>query len=451
MIASGSAKSSEGSVRDVFRLDAAGVAALPAPARHRLTTVLPLAKVTRLSEAVSVERPRPLKLGRLGADFQRHDKQFPVREHAADHLTLSVAMQRESAENVVDVDVHEVHMTLWRTPSGRFLATVTLELRYQDLLDLIPVMGAARGNDLQFGGQSLTSWLRSQLRDVLAGGDELELDAERHQLLFVHHRDLDGAGDIDSGALDRLVHRTNRRHRETADSYLMPVDLMRTPSTLGAVGPAVSVLRGHEKALANSFVLSAVLLVDAQRRLRELKQEALGLEEALTLEADRELSGGGGQKVPARLVALQHAESRLSSLVLDLSRDVHNHLDVGLFVPGVRADAYHRALVSAMGMEQRVRSMDAQLGRAEAVVRTSSAALTTLMQRRNERRQNSLGSAIALLTLVAVPATLVLSYLGINTGDIDPDSSVSDLGDYPRAYAFGIALFLASALIAGME
>ena len=390
----------------------------------------------------------------LGTVTPQNQDPLP-RVQAADRARFPTLLERACAEGrqAVRISVHgeaDLDTTdwfrglvaeLWRAPSGGLVLTVTVAVAPPSLLRLIPVLGALNGLQVQVEGRALLTWVQDRLGAPLADPGSLEFGLERHQVLALSHGVLNPDGNIDQVTLSKLSYRYELTQRESFASYALPAELNRSLTTVGAVGPHVSVLEGHDDATVNGVRLSANTLVDVARQLRTV-WTATG---RLQAELQPHVPAGGGEDldphVRMRLATMERLQDDLGRLTLDLVRRVRDHLDIGLFMGSQRLPAYHLALVEALSLRRRLEEAERQVTLLEAVTRARAASLSSRLALITDHRQGRYTTVLTVLTVLTVPLALFLAYFGINTTDVSADQPLF-AREYVPEYASFLSLLL---------
>jgi hypothetical protein len=305
---------------------------------------------------------------------------------------------------------------LFALPSGQIVAAVSLEARCApiEVIDLLEDLYFA---DVHVGEARLevhTGTIAGQLGAVTAAG--LEFLSERHELVF---DDSPAAGGDDGEDLiQRLVYRADQPYRKEYSAIRYPAELNRRPGWLAAVGPYVSVICGHPDFIQNSIFVSAVQAVGAAARLRAIRQAAHA-----DVREFRNLEAADGSTA-ARRRTLERIADQLGDLELELSYSVEATADLGLLVPSLRAESFHTALYESMGLAAKAVTAGRMLQRLGAAISAELTAIESAERRADDNRRVRYAVAVGFVSTVAVPAGLILAFLGINASQVNPDLSM---------------------------
>ena len=123
--------------------------------------------------------------------------------------------------------------------------------------------------------------------------------------------------------------------------------------------------------------------------------------------------------------------------------------DLGLLVPSLRAGSFHQALYESMGMAGQAVTAGRMLQRLGSAIRAELTAIESIERRADENRRVRYAVAAGFVSAVAIPATLILAFLGINATQVRSTRSMFShqyLGMYltvAAVIALGIVLSLA--------
>ena len=239
---------------------------------------------------------------------------------------------------------------------------------------------------------------------------------ERHQLVLGQSP----APDVEDGEdlIQRLIYRTDLPYRKEYSAIRYPAELNRRPGWLAAVGPYVSVICGHPDFIENAVFLSAVQAVAAAAQLRAIRQAAYA-----DVRQFRNLEAAGGT-TQARRRTLERIADQLGDLELELSYSVEATGDLGLLVPSLRAESFHNALYDSMGLASKAVTAGKMLQRLGAAIGAELTAIESAERRADENRRVRYAVAVGFVSAVAIPASLILAYLGINASQVNPNLSM---------------------------
>lgn len=395
--------------------EAAERAALPfdPPAARpclRLTTVWSTSAVCAVSQLQQIARPASyyLRLGRLAPFYLASDGQLPavIARHELD--PTAVSFTRWSGT------VAAARVWLFASASGHVVAALTLDVD-ADPMGSIPLLEDLYYADIAVSGTSLPR----VLADVAPGPiqpPDLELMPERHQLVFAT-----ATGSMpDDDTLQRMVYRADLPMRDGASSIRFPAELNRRPTTRGALGPYVSVLVGLQDYVENAALLSAVLVVAASSRLRQIRDAAYrGV-------ADLRASTDHAVPTRERRLALEDMANTLRTLELDLSYSVEAVADLGMLIPALRVESYHEALIDSMSLDRRAATTGRMLERLANAIDAELTSVQSVEARADDARRVRTVAAVTFVTTIAGMISLLFAFLGINAREVDPARSMFD-------------------------
>ena len=121
---------------------------------------------------------------------------------------------------------------------------------------------------------------------------------------------------------------------------------------------------------------------------------------------------------------LERIADQLGDLELELSYSVEASADLGLLVPSLRAESFHNALYESMGLAGKAATAGRMLERLGAAISAELTAIESIERRADENRRVRYAVAVGFVSAVAIPASLILAFLGINASQVSPDRSM---------------------------
>jgi len=88
-------------------------------------------------------------------------------------------------------------------------------------------------------------------------------------------------------------------------------------------------------------------------------------------------------------------------------------------VPSPRAEGFHDALYASMGMADRAATTARMLQRLGSAITAELTAIESIERRADENRRVLYAVAVGFVSAVAVPASLVLAFLGVNASQVN--------------------------------
>ena len=269
--------------------------------------------------------------------------------------------------------------------------------------------------DMQIGGATAEEYAHTMAAQLGADTNaEPGFLPERHQVVF----DEEPAPEDHDDLIQRLIYRTNLPYRKEHSSIRYPGELNRRPGWLAAVGPYVSVICGHPDFIENAVFLSAVQAVGAAAQLRAIRQAAYA-----DVRQFRNLEAEGGTTRDRRRV-LERIADQLGDLELELSYSVEASADLGLLVPSLRVASFHQALYESMGLAGKAVTAGRMLQRLGSAIRAELTAIESIERRADENRRVRYAVAVGFVSAVAIPASLILAFLGINASQVSTRRSM---------------------------
>lgn len=379
-----------------------------------------------------------LNLGRLAKYYNTSDQQLPrvLRHEALDCSSLTC--QRWSAGEAVSAQ-------LWHflVPSGQVVVALTLDIP-ETLTEAIPLL-----EDLYYASVTCAGLPLEQLAADRIGcgpngdGTVPGFLPERHQLVFRSVDTPDQAPNDDT--VQRVIYRTDLPYRPEHSSIRYPAELNRRPTTVGALGPYVSLLCGHQDYVENCVLLSAVQAVGSAARLREIRAVAYNY-----VHRFRHRTADQGNAHDRR-TTLEDISDGLSQLEVELSYSVEAGAEIGMLVPALRVESFHQELFAAIGVTERAATIGQMLNRLDNAIAAELTSVESMERRAADRRRVRTVVAVTFVTTVSGTLSLLFGFFGINARQVDDHRSMFD-DHYTPIYALIATILLcALAIFAGMR
>jgi hypothetical protein len=355
--------------------------------------------------------PEYLRLWRFEDYYRLSADQLPAVLHREDLDASTLSFQRwQHAGQVTGARVW-----LFRLPSGQIVAVVSLDVR-GELIDTIDLLEDCYFADVRAGQATIEEHACSMATQLgVSTGAGHRFLPERHQIVFDQSQAPDG--DDGEDLIQRLIYRADLPYRKEYSAISYPAELNRRPGWLAAVGPYVSVICGHSDFIENSIFASAVQAVAAAAQLRAIRQAAY-----TDVRMFRDLQAANGT-TQARRRTLEQIADQLGDLELELSYSVEASADLGLLVPSLRAESFHNALYESMSLAGKAATAGRMLQRLSAAISAELTAIESAERRADDNRRVRYAVAVGFVSAVAIPASLILAFLGINASQVN--SSVS--------------------------
>jgi hypothetical protein len=246
--------------------------------------------------------------------------------------------------------------------------------------------------------------------------------------------------ELQSELLLALVYRVYDQMRDGFTTVQFPKEMNRGWDAVAAVGSFVSVLCGHQDYIENAAVTSASLVVGATSDLRAAQEAVLE-----SLELVRE--GVDAPSRPARRQLLKDLSDRLAVLEMDLSQYVESVTDIGLWIPSLRVEDYHRSLVASVRLVERTRDISDSLARLTSIAGARAQTLAAIDQAIQEHRRRSWTLVAGLLSAIAIPITFILAFFGVNAKEVNGNLSMFDVTRYYGVYMFAFGMVASSGFV----
>jgi len=388
----------------------------------------------------------PFELGRLVDHWPLLKDKLP---RTLAHCQMTVDALRFTED--FDGELTGAESRLFLLPSGVVVAALSLDaadpLFHTDPHLTVSLVERCAYGQMTIDGLRLADWIDDLARGcgaVPSRDGVTGLPPERHQIVFV--RQAPGAhGPRSAGHVDdpvsaevvkRVLYRIDPPYREGFAPSREPRGLKQRRGTLGVLTPYVTLIHGHEDYVKNNLFLTAVQAVGTEARFRQIWHEAYGLVRDFR---ERMQAQEVGVQKRADLEGLVDA---LGNLELDLSFSVEAAADLGLLIPSLRIESYHRALYEVMELHTRAQTVSQMFRRLDGSIQSEITAIEIRERRAEEARRVSGGFATSLISTIAVPIGFLVAFFGINAREVSPAYSIFDLGHYHGVYLAAVILAL---------
>jgi hypothetical protein len=361
-------------------------------------------------EAGSGQLPDYLRLWRFERYYRLSGDQLPqaLFREALDVSTLRFQRWQHAGQ------VTGARIWLFRLPSGQVVSALSLDADCE-LAQTIDLLEDCYFGDVQISGVTAEEYAHTMAAQLGADSSpDHGFLPERHQVVFDERPAPEDRDDL----VQRLIYRTDLPYRKEYSAIRYPGELNRRPGWLAAVGPYVSVLCGHPDFIENAVFLSAVQAVAAAAQLRAIRQAAYA-----DVRQFRKLEASGGTTRDRRRV-LERISDQLGDLELELSYSVEASADLGLLVPSLRVESFHNALYESMSLAGKAATAGRMLQRLGSAIRAELTAIESIERRTDDNRRIRYAVAVGFVSAVAIPASLILAFLGINAAQVDSSRSM---------------------------
>lgn len=407
---------------------------------HRLTTVRSTSLVAPMSQLRA-----PMYLGRLTPYYSIGEVVLPTRTQVHSIDTVSCHGKRSQE---LQSSLEKLSINIFQVPSGRVLYGVTFDITVSNY-DLVALLEDCYYESIKLtlsDGHTLT------LHDLIDGeiqklypAAEWQSEPDLHQVLFLSPlltdpTNVDEKVEIQEDFLRSLIYRVHVPQREGFTSIQFPPELNRGLTAIAAVGSFVSILRGHQDYVENSVILSSISIISATTELRDIQESLLA---GFSLVRDKL----GKLSRLQRRQLLGDISGQLAMHEMNLSQHVESVADIGLWIPSLRVEDYHRTLVSSVRLMERSEIIGKSIQRLTSITAARTQVLLAEEQQLQEHRRRSWALVVGLLTTVAIPTSFILAFFGITAPEVDPKTSIFDLRRYLGVYLFAFGMVGLSAII----
>jgi hypothetical protein len=394
-----------------------------------------------------------LKLGRLEEFYGLFRDQLPQiicrAPHAATALTLTppggdgaqpAASPGPLAAQGAEVKITQAESWLFVLPSDQVVAVLDFHFASRPLnIDPAPtirVLERCAYAQLLVDGSDLETHIAALARQ--AGADPIDastlLPPERHQVVFAPY--VKGGSVPDTAAVKRIIYRVEPPNRPEFMQIRLPSGLNEAQHTLGAVTPYVSLLYGHQDYIENSVFLTAVQAVGTTARFRQIWHKAHG--QVRDFRYEMQNADVGKQ----RRADMEFLVDELGNLELDLSFSVETSADLGLLIPALRLESFHKELYAAMELRERAETVSRMFSRLDASIRSELTAIEIREHQGEEVKRLRRDAAVSVLSFIGFPLGFLFTFFGINATQVNNSWSIFNIHHYLAVYLTAGALAL---------
>ncbi|MGH3800262.1 MAG: hypothetical protein ACRDTD_09050 [Pseudonocardiaceae bacterium] len=400
------------------------------------------------------DQHQQLSLGKLDEFYGLFQGQLPQVIHQSSHTAESISFAPTADDTArlgasgpmrtpaaAGVEITRAESWLFVLPSDQVVAALGLHVQCK-LLDTDPspvvkLLEECAYARLIVDGYSLENHV-AVILEKLKGAKELDansenLPPERHQIVFAEHAD--GKQPPSDETIKVILYRVQPLHRPEFMEYRKPSGLNEIDRTLCAVTPYVSLLYGQQGYVENSVFLTVVQAVGTAARFRQIWQKAHSEVHKFRRGAQEKDLG------TQRSGGLEFLADELGNLELDLSFSVEASAGLGLLIPALRIESFHKELYAAMELRERAETASRMFIRLDASIRSELTAIEIRERQQQEQKRLHWGAAVSVLSLIAVPIGFLVAYFGINATEVNNTWSIFDMHHYWHVYS--VAGFLA--------
>ena len=386
-----------------------------------------------------------LGLGRLEEFYGLFKYQLPQavcrKSHEAEALTFkaltdfagpSNASAETSAPRDAPIQITRVESWLFALPSDQTVAVLDFDFISGPLdVDPVPtinVLERCAYAQLLVDGADVEAHISQLAQSV--GAEEIDknplLPPERHQVVFAPY--VPGGSLPDEDTVKRILYRVDPPNRPEFMDIRRPSGLNEAKRTLGAVTPYVSLLYGHQDYIENSVFLTAVQAVGTSARFRQIWHKAHGQVRDFRYEMQKP-DVGQQQRADMEFLA-----DELGNLELDLSFSVETSADLGLLIPSLRLESFHKELYAAMELRERAETVSRMFSRLDASIRSELTAIEIRERQLEEEKRLRRSAAVSVLSVIGIPLGFLATFFGINATQVKGSWSMFSLHHYLWAY-----------------
>jgi len=397
------------------------------------------------------QQPVHLGLGRLEEFYALFRGQLPQvidrTKHAADDLAFTGPDGRHPADGgdgpgtSGPVTVTRAESWLFVLPSDQVVAVLDFDFMSGPLdADPTPttrVLEHCAYAQLRVGGLDLEGHIAALA--TKAGASEIDknpmLPPERHQVVFAPY--VPGGKLPEEDILKTIMYRVDPPNRPEFMEVRRPSGLNEAGHTIAAVTPYVSLLYGHQEYIENSVFLTAVHAVGTTARFRQIWHKAHGQVRDFRYKVQNPDVG------KQRRADMDVLVDELGNMELDLSFSVETSGDLGLLIPSLRLESFHRELYAAMELRDRADTVSRMFSRLDASIRSELTAIEIRERQAEEDKRLRRDAAVSVLTFIAVPVGFLVAFFGINATQVRNGWSIFSMSHYWPVYLAAGLLALA--------
>ena len=244
--------------------------------------------------------------------------------------------------------------------------------------------------------------------------------------------------------LQRLIYRADIPSQPGSDAIRIPAELNRRPTSIAAVGSYVSVVAGHQEYVENTTFLSAAQVVGSAAQLREIRERAY--------ECVRDFRQNRDEAFPVRQrrLTFERIADLLGELELDLSFAVEATADLGMLIPSLRVENYHRDLFESMNLAHRVETTSHMLARLRNAIAAELASVSSIEDRADDARRTRTVGAVTFIATIAGTLALLFGFFGINAAQVNDRVSMFDHRYLPIYLIIVLIIVLAVGIYAAL-
>ncbi|WP_322748569.1 MULTISPECIES: hypothetical protein [unclassified Frankia] len=400
---------------------------------HRISTVIATtAETVDLLRAEGRPPSEFLRLGRLEPFYIAAVQQLPRVLACRDIDADSLKFRRGESTTAT---VCKARLWLFDVQAGPVVAVFSVDVECAPKV-LIPFLEDCYYDHVMVESSPLERYVAETLDgadvQVVASVGVTALGPQRHQMVFT-------SATLPEDTVQRIVYRADLDWNPVYSSIQFPAELNRRPSSGAAVGAYVSVLSAQQDYIENCALLSAVQIVAATGKIRQIRLAAYdALLRIRDLSRDRTALSTAERR--AELVRINET---MAEQELQLTFGVETACEIGILIPALRVENFHRQLIEYAGLTDNVSTVSAMLARLASVLGAEQASQDSIDARKQDLRRLRYGVAVGFLSVVAVPIGIILGFFGGSYREVDAERSIFDWRHYYPMYlsVLGLVFF----------
>jgi hypothetical protein len=383
--------------------------------------------------------PSHLRLGRLEEFYSLFEEQLPrvLTRVELDPLEVTFTSSTDGpSARMAELSVTRAKLWLFALPSDQVVAALDLDFQSPsldvDTSRIIDVLEHGAYGNINILDLPLEQYIAELAKEAAAKEIDpgTRLPPERHQIVFAP--DIGHLARVEE-TIALILYRSDPPYRPQFMKVRRPSGL-NTEHAIGAVTPYVSLLSGQPEYVENSIFLTAVQAVGTAARFRQIWHRAHGRVRDFRYRGQEETVGKQSK------LAMEFLADDLGNLELDLSFSVEASADLGLLIPLLRIESFHKDLYEAMELRERAETVSRMFTRLDASIRSELTAIEIREQQLHEQRRLRRNAAISVLSVVAVPLGFLLTFFGINAQQVHQEWSIFDWNHYLTVYLAAASL-----------
>lgn len=378
-----------------------------------------------------------LNYGPYGVYVEKNQKQLPGLIYSKPISCEKFIGSRWKGDGAIE----SVALLLFYSPHERVSAVLSIDF-CGDTVELVDLMEDLHYRKITYDEKSSNDLIGSALAECGYSGekDPLNVGIESHVLVLGNENDQELV--LGAEIIQKIIYRANLPLREGFDNIFYPPELNRRPTTIGAVGPLVSFLSGHQEYFENTALLCAVHILNAHAHLREIRSSLFEmLEQLRSLEKEN-------SDYKEKRAHISEMLRKTSEMELFLSFGVEAAQDIHSVMPALRVEEYYSALAGKLKVKERIEYVSGMMSRLKGAADSIMMSVRVSERTRDETRRKSWDAAVGFLSFAAIPIGIIFGFFGMNAVEIDESKSFMDVYHYKVLYmGLGAVYILAISIL----